>query len=158
MAVATSFSVKNVESAEFMTIISPASARAAMSELRAMYMQFSGMLRHPVEVPDFVPHPAIRIERQAANGNPGDEVASGGEELIHQALILGEEEDIAHEPAEGNSSIRFSGPCSRKNRAEIGAAQFSPALASSPEKGVPNAWYPRSLRRALLGRTSFGRT
>jgi hypothetical protein len=36
MAVATSLSVKKVESAEFMTIISPASARAAMAELRAM--------------------------------------------------------------------------------------------------------------------------
>jgi hypothetical protein len=36
MAVATSFSVKNVESAEFITIISPASARAAIAELRAM--------------------------------------------------------------------------------------------------------------------------
>src|SRR5450759_496405 len=36
MTVATSFRVKNVESAEFMTIISPASARAAMAELRAM--------------------------------------------------------------------------------------------------------------------------
>src|ERR1019366_5976935 len=113
MAVATSFSVKNVESAEFMTIISPASARAAMSELRAMYMQFSGMLRHPVEVPDFVPHPAIRIERQAANGNPGDEIASGGEELIHQALILGEEEDIAHEPADGIRGRQFIDPVLR---------------------------------------------
>src|ERR1035441_4178191 len=101
MAVATSFSVKNVESAEFMTIISPASARAAIAELRAMYMQFSGMLRHPVEVPNFVPHPAIRIERQAANGNPGNEIASGGEELFHQALVLCEEEDIAHKPADG---------------------------------------------------------
>jgi hypothetical protein len=36
MAVATSFSVKNVESAAFITIISPANARAAMAELRAM--------------------------------------------------------------------------------------------------------------------------
>jgi hypothetical protein len=34
--VATSFSVKKVESAEFMTIISPASALAAIAELRAM--------------------------------------------------------------------------------------------------------------------------
>jgi hypothetical protein len=36
MAVATSFRVKKVESAEFMTIISPANARAAIAELRAM--------------------------------------------------------------------------------------------------------------------------
>jgi hypothetical protein len=36
MAVATSFNVKNVELAEFMTIISPAKARAAIAELRVM--------------------------------------------------------------------------------------------------------------------------
>src|ERR1700687_2122821 len=62
-------------------------------------MQFSGMLGHPVEVPDFVPHPSIRIERQAANGNPGDKITSAGEELPHQAFVLGEEKNIAHEAA-----------------------------------------------------------
>jgi hypothetical protein len=36
MAVATSFNVKKVAFAEFMTIISPAKARAAIAELRAM--------------------------------------------------------------------------------------------------------------------------
>jgi hypothetical protein len=36
MAVATSLSVKNVESMEFITIISPARRRAAIAELRAM--------------------------------------------------------------------------------------------------------------------------
>ena len=36
MAVATSLSVKKVESAEFMIIISPARMRAAIAELRAM--------------------------------------------------------------------------------------------------------------------------
>jgi hypothetical protein len=34
--VATSFNVKKVELAEFMTIISPPSARAAIAELRVM--------------------------------------------------------------------------------------------------------------------------
>ena len=38
IAVATSFSVKKVESSEFITIISPASIRAAMAVLRAMYV------------------------------------------------------------------------------------------------------------------------
>jgi hypothetical protein len=37
MAVATSFSVKNVESTDDITIISPPSMRAAIAELRAMY-------------------------------------------------------------------------------------------------------------------------
>src|SRR5260370_26735657 len=41
--------------------------------------------------------------------------------------------------ADDNSSTRFSGPCSRKNRAETGAVQFSPDLASSPAKGVPRS-------------------
>jgi hypothetical protein len=40
---------------------------------------------------------------------------------------------------EDTSSMRFSGPCSRKKRAAMGAEQFSPALASSPENGVPKA-------------------
>ena len=66
MAVATSLSVKNVESAEFMTIISPASMRAAIDELRATY--FSDMRRLPLEAPHLLPHLAIRIERKTANG------------------------------------------------------------------------------------------
>src|ERR1035437_7884538 len=76
-------------------------------------MQFSDMLRHPVEVPDFVPHPAIRIERQAANGNPGNEIASGGEELFHQALVLCEEENFAHEPPDGIRGGQFIDPVLR---------------------------------------------
>src|SRR5260370_36986721 len=101
MTVATSLSVKNVESAEFITIISPASARAAMAELRAMEMQFSGMLGHPLEVADFFPHPGIRIERQAANGYLGDEIASGGEKVFHQILVFGEEQNISHQATHG---------------------------------------------------------
>src|SRR5208282_895308 len=70
-------------------------------------MQFSGMLRHllevaveiSLEVANELPHPGIRIERQAANGNPGGEIAGRGEKLFHQTLITGEEKNIAHEPA-----------------------------------------------------------
>jgi len=41
--------------------------------------------------------------------------------------------------ADDSSSMRFSGPCSRKNKAEMGAVKFSPARANSPAKGVPKA-------------------
>src|SRR5713101_3215653 len=54
-----------------------------------------------------------------------------------------------------NSSMRFSGPCSRKNKAETGAVQFSPDLASSPAKGVPNAEYPLGLE--LVSQIGFGK-
>ena len=68
-------------------------------------MQFSGMFRHPLrvacEIANFVPHPGIRIERQAANWNPGNEIAGSGKKHTHQAVVLGEEENIAHQAADG---------------------------------------------------------
>src|SRR6202043_2646485 len=76
-------------------------------------MQVSGMLGHLLqvtcevtsevafEVANSVPHPGIRIERQAANGNPGDEFTSSGEKLFDQTLVFGEEQDIAHQASNG---------------------------------------------------------
>src|SRR3981189_524961 len=72
-------------------------------------MQVSGMLGHLLqvtcevasEVANFVPHPGIRIERQAANGNPGDEFTSSGKKLFDQALVFGEEQNIAHQASDG---------------------------------------------------------
>src|SRR5580700_2011413 len=53
-----------------------------------------------VEVADCIPHTGIRIKRQAANGNPGDKIASRGKNLFNQALIFSEEQNVAHQPAE----------------------------------------------------------
>src|SRR6202521_1535522 len=53
------------------------------------------------EVSNFVPHPGIRIERQTANGNPGNEFTSSGEKLFHQPSIFGEEQNIAHQASNG---------------------------------------------------------
>src|SRR5271166_2670173 len=76
-------------------------------------MQCSDMLQHPLQVGvescfeilteslHQVPHPGIRIERQAANGNPGYEIASRVEELSYQTLIFGKEQNIAHQAADG---------------------------------------------------------
>ena len=110
MAVATSFSVKNVESAEFMTIISPAKhaggdGRTAR-DVRCNSQPCSGTPTQSrceisVEVAHLVPHSGIRIERQAANGNPGDKIARRGEQLFHQAVVFGEKQNIAHQAADG---------------------------------------------------------
>src|SRR6267143_3015856 len=72
-------------------------------------MQVSGMLGHLLEVAcevssevsNFVPHPGIRIERQAANGNPGDEITSSGKKLLDQTLVFREEQNIAHQASDG---------------------------------------------------------
>src|ERR1035441_8897712 len=80
-------------------------------------MQFSGMLGRLLEVAceiafviafevafeiaNFVPHPGIRIKHQAANGNPSDEITCRGEKLFRQTPVFGEEQNIAHEPADG---------------------------------------------------------
>src|SRR6266436_6818850 len=68
-------------------------------------MQVSGMLGHLLEVAcevsNFVPHPGIRIERQAANGNPDDEFTSSGKKLLDQTLVFGEEQNIAHQASDG---------------------------------------------------------
>ena len=67
-------------------------------------MQFSGMLGHPLEVADFVPHPGIRIERQAMNGNRIDKIACGGEKFLHEIRVDGKEQDVAHQAADGFSA------------------------------------------------------
>src|SRR5271169_4601697 len=54
-----------------------------------------------IEISHQVPHPGIRIERQAANGNTGYEIASRGEKHFHQGLVFGEEQNVAHEAAHG---------------------------------------------------------
>src|ERR1700682_5084620 len=72
-------------------------------------MQVSGMLGHLLqvtcevafEVAKSVPHPGIRLERQAANGNPGDEFKSSGEKLFDQTLVFGEEQNITHQAPDG---------------------------------------------------------
>src|SRR6266853_1137560 len=72
-------------------------------------MQVSGMLGHLLEVAcevecevsNFVPHPGIRIEGQAANGNSGDEFTSSGKKLFDQTLVFGEEQNIAHQAPDG---------------------------------------------------------
>ena len=115
MTVATSLSVKKVESTEFMTIISPANARAAIAELRAMYVQLSDMLGYSlevalkiaagisfemrVEVSNQIPNMSVRIERQPPNRNRFDKLTSAGEELLHQDPVFGEEQNITHEAA-----------------------------------------------------------
>src|SRR5258708_38724667 len=68
-------------------------------------MQVSGMLGHLLQVTceatNFVPHPGIRIERQAANGNSGDEFTSSGKKLFDQTVVFGEEQNIAHQASDG---------------------------------------------------------
>src|SRR4030088_3229151 len=72
-------------------------------------MQVSGMLGHLLqvtcevasEVANFVPHPSIRIEGQAAYGHAGDEIASSGKKLFDQTLIFGEEQNIAQRGPDG---------------------------------------------------------
>ncbi len=86
IAVATSFSVKNFESAEFITIISPASMRAAIAELRAMYVSDTKGL--PLETAYVIPHTTIRIERKAANGECCNECARRSQKFFDQAGIL----------------------------------------------------------------------
>src|ERR1700756_4456464 len=53
------------------------------------------------EVANFVPRPGIRIERQAANGNPAYKIAGRSEQLLDQGGILGEEKNIAHQTTDG---------------------------------------------------------
>jgi hypothetical protein len=90
-----------------------------------------------------VPHPGIRIERQAANGNPGDEIAGSGEKLFHQAWSSAKNRILRIRrrtaSADDNSSMRFSGPCSRKTerrRERCSSLRPGPVL---PAKGVPKA-------------------
>src|SRR6202023_1333639 len=72
-------------------------------------MEVSGMLGHLLQVwcevackvANFVPHPGVRIERQAANGNPGDEITSSGKKHFDQTLVFGEEQNIAHQAPDG---------------------------------------------------------
>src|SRR6266478_4381824 len=59
------------------------------------------------EVSNFVPHTGIRIERQAANGNPGDEITSSGKKLFDQTLVFGEEQNIAHQASDGFRGRQF---------------------------------------------------
>src|SRR5271154_1835755 len=64
-------------------------------------------LRVARKIADFVPHPAIRIKRQAADGNTVDEIARRGEQLLDQSLVFGEEQNIAHEAANGLRGRQF---------------------------------------------------
>src|SRR5208337_1816594 len=65
------------------------------------------------EVSNQVPHPGIRIERQAANWNPGYEITSRGEEHIDQPLVLGEKKNIAHQAPDGLRGGQFLDPVLR---------------------------------------------
>jgi hypothetical protein len=55
----------------------------------------------PHKVTHFVPHLAIRIERQAANGNSRNEIARGSEKPLHQNGIARKEQDVPHQTAHG---------------------------------------------------------
>src|SRR5208282_1025512 len=58
-------------------------------------MQFSGMLRNPLEVADLVPHPGVRIELKTPGGNRVHKIARRGKKLLHQIVVFGEKQRIA---------------------------------------------------------------
>jgi hypothetical protein len=95
---ATSLSVKNVESAADITIISPPTMRAAIAELRAMY--FSAIVTlHSLTY--YVPHSLIRDEYQAMYGNQTCKLARRLKNQLHQFRIIGEKQNIPHQPGDG---------------------------------------------------------
>src|ERR1700727_1488532 len=74
-------------------------------------MQFSGMLRYLLEVAreaaNFVPHPRIRIERQAANGNPVDEITGRGKKAFDKDAVFGKKQNIAHQETDGFNRLQL---------------------------------------------------
>src|ERR1700692_1917499 len=98
---ATSLSVKNVESAADITIISPPTMRAAIAELRAMY--FSAIVTlHSLTY--YVPHSLVRDEYQAVYGNQTCKLARRLKNQFHQFRIIGEKQNIPHQPRDGFAS------------------------------------------------------
>src|SRR4030088_3052163 len=117
-------------------------------------MQVSGMLGHLLqvacevasEVVNFVPHPGIRIERQAANGNPGDEFTSSGEKLFDQTLVFGEEHNIAHQATDGfrgrqliDAVLRalLQKKQSRDRRSAVLTGAREPSSENAADRGAP---------------------
>src|ERR1700693_5979331 len=101
---ATSLSVKNVESAADITIISPPSMRAAIALLRAMY--FSGIMTllgrskttNLWRLTYYVPHSPVGGEYQAVDGNQTCKLARRLKNQFHQLWIIGEKQNVPQQP------------------------------------------------------------
>src|ERR1700693_2047658 len=104
---ATSLSVKNVESAADITIISPPSMRAAIALLRAMY--FSGIMTllgrskttNLWRLTYYVPHSPVGGEYQAVDGNQTCKLARRLKNQLHQLWINGEKQNVPQQPMDG---------------------------------------------------------
>ena len=129
IAVATSFSVKNVESTADITIISPPSMRAAIAVLLAMYRSFMP--------------PDSKLARQAKKTTAERELStnsqaerktsftSSGSSAKKSMLRIRRRIDSAL----SIGSTRFESPFSRKNNVSMGAEEFSPGPRQFAGKG-----------------------
>src|ERR1700693_2704105 len=98
---ATSFSVKKVESAADITIISPPSMRAAIALLRAMYFSAIMILQSLTWLTYYVPHSPVRDEYQAVDGNQTSKLPRRLKNEFHQHRIVGEKQDVPQQPLDG---------------------------------------------------------